>query len=384
MVQSLAGAQPSLVLANAVDGRVLATGHLLFMRAGTLMFVEFDATSGTVTGTPETVMNGVMQSGLRAHAGAGNTAAGMFSVSSTGHLAFIPGPLVGPAEGRLVWVGLDGTTSSAHPAAGAPAGGNLAVRVAPHRRQAVVNVSSAVGRETWFVDWQRDVWSRCENCERSVGVWSPDASRLLFAQNDELVVRTVDGSAARAVRAKEPGRALAPVEWIDGDTLVYTSSTLNFADTDLKVLEPGAAKGKSVAALGSGHSPALSPDKQWLAFSAVIGGKPEVVVQAFPGPGPRLQVSAGGANPTWSADGKSLYYLAAVNVMSAVQVLTSPRLSVTRPKEIFRREPMLCAPMRCYDISRDGRFLIGEHAADKRQSAKRIDLVLNWRLPNNE
>ena len=63
------------------------------------------------------------------------------------------------------------------------------------------------------------------------------------------------------------------------------------------------------------HSPAnedgavLSPNGKWLAYLSDESGRIEIYVTAFPGSGGKWQVSSGGGdNPSWSADGKQLYY----------------------------------------------------------------------------
>ena len=54
--------------------------------------------------------------------------------------------------------------------------------------------------------------------------------------------------------------------------------------------------------------PALSPDGTWLAFTSDESGRWDVYVRRLPN-GPSVAVSkAGGDRPSWSADGRSIYY----------------------------------------------------------------------------
>jgi dipeptidyl aminopeptidase/acylaminoacyl peptidase len=56
-------------------------------------------------------------------------------------------------------------------------------------------------------------------------------------------------------------------------------------------------------------SAVLSPNGKWLAYISDESGRYEVYVTAFPGPGGKWQISnGGGSSPSWSADGKQLYY----------------------------------------------------------------------------
>ena len=62
----------------------------------------------------------------------------------------------------------------------------------------------------------------------------------------------------------------------------------------------------------------LSPNGKWLAYASDESGRSEVYVTAFPGPGGKWQVSNGGGNlPSWSADGKQLYYHSGDKLMLA-------------------------------------------------------------------
>ena len=48
----------------------------------------------------------------------------------------------------------------------------------------------------------------------------------------------------------------------------------------------------------------LSPDGQWMAYNSNESGRDEVYLQAFPGPGRKIQVSTnGGSLPAWIAMG---------------------------------------------------------------------------------
>jgi Tol biopolymer transport system component len=63
----------------------------------------------------------------------------------------------------------------------------------------------------------------------------------------------------------------------------------------------------------------LSPDGKWLAYASSISGANEVYVRPYPEPGPSLLVSSrGGTEPSWSRDGKELFYRSGSRIMSVV------------------------------------------------------------------
>jgi hypothetical protein len=306
-------------------------------------------------------------------------------VSSTGSLAVIRGELAGGEDNRLIWVTRDGRMSSAEPASGAPTGGRLVPRIAPDGSRAVVTVITATRWELWFADWTRNVWTPCADCNGTLSLvehaWSPDGRRLLLNGNDGLLAHTIDGSAPDQVLLREPGRILEPAEWLTDGRIVYLSLADGPSPPEIKLLDIGASAGHSIA-MGTG--PAVSPDRRWLAYTSTQTGQANVVVQAFPGPGTRTQISAGGGwDAAWSSDGGTLYYVtsrpeaSAFGAVFAVDVAGTAVLSANTPRELPGLNGPRCAQVRCYDISADGHFLLRSNDV-KRASVARMDLVLNW------
>jgi hypothetical protein len=389
MVQALDAHDARLVVASATDGRLLPSGRLAFMRLGTLMTVGFDLARAEATGDAVAAMNDVMQSGLRARAEANNTGAGMFAVSSLGALAVVRGAVLGGVGGPLIWVTRDGQSSSADPASGAPAGARLYTRISPDGSRAAMTVITPTRREFWVVDWTRNMWTACEDCNIATSIskcWSPDGRRVLLGRNDTLIAHALDGSVPDQEIVRESGRWLDPGVWLADGRIVYLSSPPNSPGSEIKLLEPRGSAGRVVVPLGMGTDPDVSPDGRWLAYTSSSTGQPDsVVVQAFPGPGPRTQASAGGGtDPAWSADGRTVYYLqpgTESTAVIAVDIATAGALTAGTPRELFHRPAYEkgCDITRCYDISANGpQFLFNTDRSAVRPSVTRMDLVLNW------
>ena len=51
-----------MLVQGGADARYVETGHLVYIKAGTLMAVPFDLRSQQITGSPVAVLEGVMQS----------------------------------------------------------------------------------------------------------------------------------------------------------------------------------------------------------------------------------------------------------------------------------------------------------------------------------
>jgi serine/threonine-protein kinase len=91
-----------MLLQDAADARYIPTGHLVFLRRGTLIAVRFDPDKLEVIGQPFPLAENVMQGFTNFDAF--NTGAGQFSISDTGTLIYAAGGLVPPLNNTLVWV----------------------------------------------------------------------------------------------------------------------------------------------------------------------------------------------------------------------------------------------------------------------------------------
>ncbi len=104
-----------------------------------------------------------------------------------------------------------------------------------------------------------------------------------------------------------------------------------------------------IAALGDlayVDSPRISPDGGWLAYQSDESGRSEIYVRQFPGPGGRWQVStAGGSEPWWSADGRSIFYLDGDENMVSVAVRAADVFTAGLPQVLFeaRLYQLICA-----------------------------------------
>jgi eukaryotic-like serine/threonine-protein kinase len=116
--------------------------------------------------------------------------------------------------------------------------------------------------------------------------------------------------------------------------------------------------------------------------------KPQMYVQAFSGPGAKVQVSSdGGADPVWKRNGGELYYRNGDSTM-VVAVSTNPTFSGGRPQELWKGHYSVGMSSSCggpgptssnYDVTADGkRFLMVKDDDQDYASSKQIVVVLGW------
>ena len=222
-------------------------------------------------------------------------------------------------------------------------------------------------------------------------VWSPDGRQVAFrswqAGGMTMWLMPADRSAA-PTRLDPSGVRQSPLSFSpDGKFLSFDQKDPQTRD-DVMVLPLGGDRSplpvaKSRFMEGSGK---FSPDGRWIAYSSLESGRPEIWVQAFPGPGLKLQVSNdGGTDPVWRRRGGELYYRSG-NKMMAVTVSTSPTFSAGAPRLLWEGTYSRGTGSSCgmpgvasssYDVSADGeRFLMVRE--DAPPDATRIVVVLNW------
>ena len=123
----------------------------------------------------------------------------------------------------------------------------------------------------------------------------------------------------------------------------------------------------------------FSFDGHWVAYQTNESGEFQIVVQPFPEPTGKWQVStSGGTQPRWRADGKEIYFIAPDGKLMAASVTTqgatfAPGTSVA----LFPASPVVGGTVKQqYAVSRDGRFLINEPVES---ATAPITLILNWK-----
>ena len=212
VAQSLANGNRKVLIEGGADARFVATGHLVYLRRGTLMAVPFDPTRLEVTGAAVGLVADVMQA-ANIQPVQIDTGAGQFAVSESGSLVYVtrrrvlPGPMVA----RL---------GRSHRPIGSPADSSGRVSdTAPFTGRKACRVQLDDGG-LGPVDLRRPPWDRrpvADGRRSECPLWTPDGSRLLFSTflkgTRGLFSINADGSGSP--RAVDSGERDAPTS---GDT----------------------------------------------------------------------------------------------------------------------------------------------------------------------
>ena len=367
------------VIEGGTSATYLSSGHIVFARNGALMAVPFDVERREVTGTAFEVQDGVMMSR--------NTGAAHYALSKRGDLAFVPGPAEGGRR-TLVWVDRAG---QAEPLPLPPAS-YLYPRIAPDGRTLAVEIEGP-NHDFYTWDFERTVLSKITADGLSHDpVWSPDGARLAFRSwlAGGMTMWWMRSDRSEAPERLDPaGTRQSPVSFSpDGKFLAFDQKDPETRDDAWVLSLEGSRQPRGIAQTPFGEgSMKFSPDGRWVAYSSDESGRPEVYVQAFPGPGLKLQISnGGGTDPVWRRSGGELFYRAGDKMM-AVSVTTAPQFKASAPAELWAGSYSAGTSASCgmpgvsssnYDVSADGQRFLMVRDDDGSAVATKIVVVLNW------
>lgn len=309
------------LLSGAMDPRYVGTGHLLFMREGTLMAVSFDPVQVKVLGEPLTVLQDVMQA-LATNFVGGSIGAGQVAVSNAGHLVYAQGGIFPERPVVVMRVSADGTSLPLE----VEAGGHIGFRLSPDERTVAFQTrTSRGGRNLLLHDLVRGVTTTlATNGYRSIfPVWSPDGQSLMYASDRDgtlnVYVQALDGS-GEPERLAPSDQSQFSSDWSSEGVIVFLN------DFDIWIRPPGGEAVPFFTSEASETHVNFSPDGHWLVYRSDQSGRDEVYVRPYPSPGPATQISGnGGTSPLWSRDGRRIFFIeqegSGPSVMMAVDVM---------------------------------------------------------------
>jgi predicted Ser/Thr protein kinase len=372
----LATGERRRILQGASFARYAPGRRLIIARGGSLYSVGFDPERLTVTGAPVLVAQQVARDP--------NTGAVHFAIAQDGTLVYVAGTA---SEGlrRPVWVDRTGATE---PIDLQPDVYNDP-SISPDGRRVALLVGPIGHGDIWIYDFTQTTFTRVTSDGRSATpVWSADGRSLYYASIDTpgrqtfIMRRAADGSGDTERVTSAPLRAY--VGSIIPDPAVAVGAANRWVGSFNVVLIPLQA-GQQVATMTETRTQAYaaeaSPDRKWIAYTSEESGRREVYVQSLVGANARKLIStAGGEEPHWAPDGRTLYYrlgdrLMAVPIQTGDTVVASKPVLVLRGMYDLQSETGLS-----YAIDpRTGRFLM-LRLVDDQMSLPHTSfrVVLNW------
>jgi serine/threonine-protein kinase len=354
-------------------GRYLATGHLLYAKGQRLYAVPFDAATATVGGAAVTVLDDLLVEQTGGFA--------MLAVSRRGTLAYVSESL-GHLPTELVWLDRAGIAT---PAA-TERRRYLTVGLSPDGRRAALTVQGE-SRDLWVLSFDRGTLSRLTSGDDTEfdPTWTPDGNELIYVvDRPPFELHRIAAGAPDSGRPvwNEPAELdhTTPVVAPDGRTVVY-SLTEEGTGTNLYARPFAGGEPRALrASRGQELYASFSADGRWLAYESDETGRPEIYVEAFPGPGERVQVSAdGGRQPRWAANGELFYRHD--DELRVVVTRFDGRFAFEPPRSLFRypikQSSSGGTEAHLYDVSADGRRLLAITTPETLRP-RQIDIVTEW------
>ena len=285
-VQPLEAGAKRRFITKGIYPRYLPTGHLAFVKDGTLYAVPFDLDHQQIVGAPVAMLQSIQTAAITPQ----------IAFSQTGTMVYLP------ATGQssdisLVWVDLAGreqpTAATARPFA--------QPRLAPDGHRVAVSLRAS-SSDLWSVDLLRGTWSReTYDGQSSFPVWSPDGMHLVFASArggpTNIFWKPSDGTESSEQRLISGEQSTLPLAWSpDGQFLAFVKvDPVNGQDIWVApVAEPQKARPFLQTRFREG-APQFSPDGHFIAYISDESGSTEVYVRPFPGPGEKWTVSKASA-----------------------------------------------------------------------------------------
>ena len=376
-VGSLDSRETKELIHDASEAAFVPPDHLLFTRSEILMVQRFDPRSLQLSGEATPLPIGRIAFWMPKHLA-------LFAASQNGTLVFLPAL---NSISRLGWFDRNGREL---PSAIEP-GPYSDARLSPDGKLIAVVKSGSQGGDLWLLDRNDGRWSRLTFDSTSKyywPTWTPDSKRIAFMYDkggtlgQPFIVNAAGGEMKQMVTTQaytlpmsysHDGRFL--LMYLQGAT---TSNDIYTLDTQRNALEP------FLATPVSEQSAMFSPDGHWVAYDSNASNRNEVYVRRFPHTDEQWQISTdGGASPTWSPDGRDLYYVSGEMVMD-VPIRSASTFEAGKPVVLFR------IPGRTFTeassgntarriisgISPDGKEFLIMRGAD--ESLPQINVLMNW------
>ena len=237
--------------------------------------------------------------------------------------------------------------------------------------------------ELWMVDLTRDVSTKVAT-NAHFPTWSPDGTKFAYSALNgtgadihvkSLVDIKADGPLLqspelKAVNSWSPdGRFLVFNKYRTAEQTWQDLWTLPLAGQDRTPTPFAASQAREMDG-------AVSPDSRWISYMSDETGTPEIYVESFPTPGPKVRVSTGGGqHPVWRQDGRELFYVSEDHMLMSVPMAPGVVLKPSAPRPLFRL-PVI-GTGRELSISPDGsKFLAVDWDPSRRQN--RLSLISSW------
>jgi serine/threonine-protein kinase len=363
-ILNLGTGESKSLLAEGTFPRYSPTDHIVFSRGGSIWAVPFNLERLKISGQEVLIQDGIYDS-LE------------FRFSTNGTLIYIP-EIAGSATRKLVLADRNGVETILTDIRRY----YRIVRFSPDGESIIFELENEPNI------WIHDVVRNTQNLFTATGSkiwvpsWTPDGNWITYSSNRSgvanIYLQGADGlGEVKQLFASEYSQY--GDSWSDDGTLFAFSESHPITNRDIWIYTTrDSIASPFLNQQYQEHSPAISPDGDWVAYVSNKTGRDEVYLTPYPGPvRPEPVSSQGGLAPIWAPNGRELFYREG-NRMMVVSVETKPSLTLGRPNLMFVsnyiHNPWDWIPY--YDIHPDGKHFLMVKSDEKELS--QINIVTNW------
>jgi len=262
-------------------------------------------------------------------------------------------------------------------------------RISPDGKKLAVTIGRLYGtdNDVWIYDFPTGVLRRLTFGQSMWDpIWSPDSRKVYFSSGLSgkrgIMGKPIDGSSAEQLvfAADVPFYALSASP--DGKQLILNRQG---GSTEGDILALNLNDKQQTSALFETDlfefGGTISPNGKYLAYTTNETERFEVFINTYPDLKGKWQVSAeGGSGPTWSRDGRELFYDTPQYQMMSVTIRTDPVFSIGKSRELFDISRMFLPnrPIANWDVAPDGQRFIMVRNASFNPNITAFNIILNW------
>jgi WD40 repeat protein len=371
-----ASGERTTVLTGGYAPSYSPSGHLTFVRGGSLYAVDFDLDSLQTSGAPVRVIDRLTTDSIWSF--------GSYAVSHDGVLVYLPGD--DWARTRPTWIDREGRLEPLD----LPDQVYNTFQLSGDRTKLAIQVTGAKD-QVHVYDFRRGTFDRLTlQGGNFFPVWVDAGERIVFCSNRDgalrMYSRRLDGTEQAEPLLTDEQEALARSLFScpmavspDGELLLFLRLTTETAIDIWSVPLDGSADPKPLMSAKENEIlPSFSPDGRWLLYESDKTGRYEIYVRPFPDIERReWRISSGGGDDArWAAVPGELFYRDGPRIYS-VKYTSDPDFDPAPPELVLTTYFHNSAGL-SFDVSADGtRFLVNRPVVAG-QPVPPLHAIRNW------
>jgi serine/threonine-protein kinase len=375
VIQSLKTGERHILNVRGEMARYIEPGYLIVARNGALLAAPFDLKEFKVTEDLQLVVANVE----------GDPGSGIsyFDISQSGVLVYMQGSR--NEEMELVWVDRNGNVDPLP----LPPKPYSSPRISPDGKKLAVTIGRLYGTDNdiWIYDLPTGVFRRLTFGQSMWDpVWSSDSRKLYFSsglpEKRGIMEKSIDGSSAEqlVLAAEEP---IYPISISPEGRQLILNRQSGPSQADILVLNLN--DNQKVSPLFKTDlfefCGEISSNGNYFAYTTNETKRFEIFINSYPDLNGKWQASTeGGTQPTWSGDGKELFYYTTQGKMMGAAIQTEPVFSIGKSRELFDITQMFFPnrPVANYDVTPDGQKFIMVRNASFNPNITAFNIIINF------